>query len=224
MKINKTPIIALIFVLLFSFCTLSGCGSAQQPDPSIPQSDENLQESDNSTAPDTSMPQPDENLQESNNSTAPASSDAELYPIGSMNWGESYEALFSPERIGSLKVMQYGAEYAGYVGVLYYSFDQEGKLFAAYYEFNQSGAYDKVEAYTAIKEALCNEYGECEIMMQSDESGNSIPAPTIDDVAANTATGCSDTWRSVSAPEGMRISAILQLYENGIITLSFYRS
>ena len=217
-------IFCVLFVLIFSFCILSGCGGTQQPDTNMPQSDENLQESDNSTPSDTNMPKPDENIQESDESTTTAPSDAVIYPIGSMNWGESYEVLFSPERIGSLKVMQYGAEYAGYIGVLYYSFDQEGKLFAANYEFNQSGAYDKVEAYKAIKEALCSEYGECEIMMRSDENGNSIPAPTIDDVAANAATGCSDTWRSVSAPEGMRISAVLQLYESGIITLSFYRS
>lgn len=161
---------------------------------------------------------------ETDDNPAPSSGNSEAaFPVGLINWGDSYTSLFTHETTGSLKVIQYGAEYAGYVGAMYYSFDQNGELFAAYYEFNQSGELDKVSAYRDIKNALTGEYGECEMMSQNDDSGKSAAAPSIDDVADGKASGCSDMWASVPAPEGMNVSAVLQLHENGIITLSFYR-
>lgn len=149
---------------------------------------------------------------------------ADEYGVGELAWGEKADGLFTGDNAGSIRVVQYGAEYAGYTGSLYYGFDADGGMNAAYYEFNQNGALDPIETYRGLLEALTAEFGEREEMLLNDGNGNTVPAPTIDDAASTGEMNCIDMWNSVPAPEGSTVTATLQLYPDGKITLTFYKT
>lgn len=144
----------------------------------------------------------------------------EFYGIGSVAWGENGSALL--ENSGFLEVIDYNAEFAGHAAQLHYIFGEDGGLSSAYYLFTQPEDTGITELYTGILGDLKELYGEPGLSVTTDENGDSVPSPTIEDVIGGEAETCSDVWKSIPGPEGLSVSAVLQLNPNDQVALIFY--
>ena len=146
----------------------------------------------------------------------------EKYGVGRLAWGESAERLLRGEGVAEYEVVDLFAEYAGCTGTLHYRFDESGGLYAAHYEFNADGASDPIALYKTLLASMESEYGESAGLVTNDAEGKPVPAPTIGDAELSGELNCIDSWSGLPAPDGSKVSANLQLYPDGKITLSFF--
>ena len=140
--------------------------------------------------------------------------------FGGLAWGTSYTELFPGDEPPTSATTK--AELAGFPCVANYQFNSTGAQNAGYYQFNEDQSSSGTDIYTAVREAVVTAYGEPAESMMIDENGETVPAPTIEDVIQSGEGACTEQWTSVTDTDGNRIGVTLQLLETGEVSLQFY--